>query len=234
MTDIFTRHTNSPQHSDFNHRLHRYEPDRRQQSRGAGGFIGYSSVKSVVKLRFLKSDSHGQKALRGDVGHPLARQCRHRAAPHRALPRARHHRLAARSFAPVESCRAEVEGVSGKTRLRLQSALPDCLRRRLLLARLTAPRHLAEKQRRLLAGRSAAARRWSHPTCGPERQRRVGASGCPKGERAHKRSRPTGPATGSSPAPSAPAAGAWFGFRTERVSADRTVPRTRPGSAAEG
>ena len=34
---------NSPKHSDFNHRLHSYEPDRRQPSRGAGGFIGYSS-----------------------------------------------------------------------------------------------------------------------------------------------------------------------------------------------
>ena len=46
--------TNSPKHSDFNHRLHRYEPDRRQQSRGAGGFIGYSSVKSVVKTSVPK------------------------------------------------------------------------------------------------------------------------------------------------------------------------------------
>lgn len=41
-------HTNRPQHSDSNHRLPRYERDRRQPSRGAGGFIGYSSVKSVV------------------------------------------------------------------------------------------------------------------------------------------------------------------------------------------
>lgn len=41
-------HTDRPKQSDVNLRLHRYEPDRRQQSRGASGFIGYSSVKSVV------------------------------------------------------------------------------------------------------------------------------------------------------------------------------------------
>ena len=47
-------HTNRPKHSEFNDRLHRYEPDRRQQSRGADGFIGYSSVKSVVNTPVSK------------------------------------------------------------------------------------------------------------------------------------------------------------------------------------